>query len=85
MKLSIIIPCYNEVNTIEEIIEAVYNSPFKDKEIIVVDDCSTDGTREKLNHNVGLSKKITKIIYHESNKGKGYSVKSGVKEVNGDK
>ena len=84
MKLSIIIPCYNEVNTIEEIIEAVYNSSFKDKEIIIVDDCATDGTREKLNHNVGLSKKITKIIYHESNKGKGYAIKSGIKEVNGD-
>ncbi len=47
MKLTIVIPCYNEANTIDRIIEAVRQSPYPDKEIIVVDDCSVDGTREK--------------------------------------
>jgi glycosyltransferase involved in cell wall biosynthesis len=41
-------PCYNEINTIEKIVEAVKNIPYQNKEIVIVDDCSTDGTREKL-------------------------------------
>lgn len=48
MKLSIVIPCYNELKTIETIVEAVKNCPYPNKEIIIVDDYSTDGTREKL-------------------------------------
>ena len=48
MKLSVIIPCYNEKNTIETIVDAVKASPKKDLEIIVVDDYSTDGTRDIL-------------------------------------
>ncbi|HET9046248.1 MAG TPA: glycosyltransferase, partial [Casimicrobiaceae bacterium] len=48
MKLSIVIPCFNEVSTIDRIVDAVVASPYPDKEIIVVDDCSRDGTREKL-------------------------------------
>ena len=49
MKLSVIIPCYNEVATLEKIVDAVRNSSYQPKEIIVVDDGSTDGSREKLN------------------------------------
>ena len=48
MKLSIVIPCYNELATIEQILDAVRASPWPDKEIIVVDDCSRDGTRDLL-------------------------------------
>ena len=48
MKLSIVLPCYNEVDTIEHIIEAIKNCPYDNKEVVIVDDCSTDGTREKL-------------------------------------
>ena len=48
MKLSVVIPCYNEAATIHRILDAVHASPWPDKEIIVVDDCSTDGTRERL-------------------------------------
>ena len=48
MKLSIIIPCYNEINTIDEIINAVLASSVSNKEIIIVDDCSNDGTQDKL-------------------------------------
>jgi len=84
MKLSIIIPCYNEIQTIEKIVELVYNSSFNNKEIIVIDDFSTDGTREKLKKNVSLTKKITKTIFHEKNMGKGSAIKSGIKEVSGD-
>ena len=52
MKLSIIIPCYNEVDTIEQIVTAVKKCPYANKEIILVDDCSTDGTREKLKQDI---------------------------------
>ena len=55
MKLSIIIPCFNELNTIDLIVKKVKNSPYKNKEIIIVDDFSTDGLRE--NFNVILKKK----------------------------
>ena len=48
MKLSVVIPCYNEVATIDRILAAVHASPHRDKEVIVVDDCSVDGTRERL-------------------------------------
>ena len=48
--LSVIIPCFNEVDTIEQVIDAVKLAPIQSIEIIVVDDCSTDGTREVLRH-----------------------------------
>lgn len=62
-KLSIVIPCFNEVNTICSIIDAVFATPFPNKEIIVVDDFSTDGTREIIVND--LFNKIDKIILHE--------------------
>ena len=52
MKLSIVIPCYNELDTIEEIVQAVKNAPIDEKEIIIVDDCSTDGTRDVLEEKI---------------------------------
>ena len=82
MKLSVIIPCYNEVNTIENIINAVINSPYENKEIIVVDDCSNDGTREKLKND--LARKVDKVIYHEVNQGKGAGLRTGIREATGD-
>jgi glycosyltransferase involved in cell wall biosynthesis len=48
MKLSIVIPCYKERDTIESLLQAVKDSPVKDKEIVIVDDGSTDGTRDFL-------------------------------------
>jgi glycosyltransferase involved in cell wall biosynthesis len=82
MKLSIIIPCYNEVNTISDIVKAVINSPYTNKEIIIVDDFSTDGTREKLR--AEIVSLVDKIIFHDKNSGKGAAIRTGLKEFTGD-
>jgi len=76
MKLSIIIPCYNEVDTIAAILDAVRASPYPDKEIIVVDDFSRDGTRELLAGE--LRPRIDRLVLHEKNQGKGAALRSGI-------
>jgi glycosyltransferase involved in cell wall biosynthesis len=79
--LSVIIPVYNEAHTVEELIERV-RSVAVEKEIIVVDDCSTDGTRavlKKYEDQAGI-----KIVYHEKNKGKGAALRTGLGHVSGD-
>ena len=82
MKLSVVIPCYNEEKTVAEIIRAVRSSPYEDKEIIVVDDCSTDGTRRILETELrGL---IDQVLYHEINQGKGAALRTGIKAAKGD-
>ena len=82
MKLSVIIPCFNELDTIEKIIDAVRAAPWPDKEIIVVDDASTDGTREKL---MGpLAARIDRLEMHAVNQGKGAALRSGIKLATGD-
>jgi glycosyltransferase involved in cell wall biosynthesis len=82
MKVSIIIPCYNEKNTIERAIEAVRNAPIEDKEIIVVDDCSDDGTRELLRDK--LTGAVNRVIYQPRNRGKGAALRSGFEAATGD-
>ena len=82
MKLSVIIPCYNEVSTILEIVQRVKAINVNDLEIIVVDDASNDGTKEVLEADV--KPLIDKIIYHEKNWGKGAALRSGFNEVTGD-
>lgn len=81
--LSIVIPVYNECNTIEEIIKAIEANGIVslEKEIIIVDDCSKDGTREILKN---LKKENLKIIFNNKNSGKGYSVRKGFNEAKGD-
>ena len=82
MKLSIIIPVFNEVNTIEKIINKIHSQSIKNFEIIVVDDCSTDGTREILKSK--LRDKIKKIIYHKKNNGKGSAIITAKNYIKGD-
>lgn len=85
MKLSIVIPCFNEIATIKEIIEVVNSVPLEiRKEIIVVDDCSTDGTRELLQTDELLKSKIDRIEYHDKNLGKGAALQTGFKVATGD-
>jgi glycosyltransferase involved in cell wall biosynthesis len=80
-ELSVVIPCYNEVATIEGILGAVAASSVEDKEIIVVDDCSVDGTRDKLKT---ISVPGLKVIYHDRNRGKGAALRTGFREATGD-
>lgn len=80
--LSVVIPCYNEKGTICSLIEAVRNAPVPNKEIIVIDDCSTDGTREILNSRI--KPLVTRVIFHEKNQGKGAALRTGFKVVTGD-
>lgn len=82
MKLSVVIPCFNELGTILKVIEAIRESPVKDLEIVIVDDFSTDGTRELLQDEIW--KKVEKIIYHPKNLGKGASLRTGFSVVSGD-
>jgi len=82
MKLSVVIPCYNEVATIHRILDAVHASPWPDKEIIVVDDCSRDGTRERLKGE--LAGRMDQLLLHEVNQGKGAALRTGIKAATGD-
>jgi glycosyltransferase involved in cell wall biosynthesis len=80
--LSIVIPCYNEKDTIHEIVEAVRASPVANKEIIIVDDCSRDGTRDVLA--AQIAPLVSKILYHEVNQGKGAALRTGIQAATGD-
>ncbi len=82
MKLSVIIPCYNEAQTIRLIVDRVRAAPVQGIEIIVVDDCSRDGTRDILRTQV--TPLVSKIIYHEVNRGKGAALRSGFAAATGD-
>jgi glycosyltransferase involved in cell wall biosynthesis len=84
VRLSVIIPCYNEVGTIDAIITAVGNSSYPDKEIIVVDDHSKDGTAEKLRTEIEPSGRVSKVLYHAVNQGKGAALRTGIKAATGD-
>ena len=82
MKLSIIIPCYNEQSTIKEIIYKIKNQSKIDKEIIVVDDYSQDKTRDILKQD--LKDVIHKVVLNDQNYGKGYSIRKGIEHSTGD-
>ena len=82
MKLSVVIPCYNESATIAAVIEAVAAAAPLKKEIIVVDDASTDGTRALLEG--PLRGKISVLMRHERNRGKGAALRTGFAVASGD-
>ncbi len=82
IKLSVIIPCYNERNTIENVINAVMSSPARNAEIIVVDDCSTDGTRDILSRRI--LPRVARVIFHDRNLGKGAALRTGIAAATGD-
>ena len=81
-KISIVVPVFNEINTLDQILEKLENTDFcgLEKEIILVDDMSTDGSREKLKD---LENKY-KIFYHEQNKGKGAAIRTAMANITGD-
>ena len=80
--LSVVIPVYNEVHTVETVIDRVRAVPFR-KEIIVIDDASADGTREKLQSLAGEGGKIDVLVLHDRNQGKGAAVRSGFARTKG--
>ena len=82
MKVSVVIPCYNERGTIAEILQAVRASGVSELEIVVVDDCSTDGTQELLE--TRLSDQADIILYHSKNQGKGAALRTGFGAATGD-
>src|SRR6266516_270280 len=82
MKVSIVIPCYNEKATIEKIVDAVHAAAIESREIIVVDDCSQDGTQTVLQERV--AQLVDRIIYHPVNRGKGAALRSGFAAATGD-
>ena len=80
--LTVVIPCYNEKNSIRTIVDKVNKAPIKNKEIIVVDDKSTDGTIEVLERDV--KPYVSKVIYHKRNTGKGGDLRTGFVHATGD-
>ena len=82
MKVSVVIPCFNERGTIEEIVAAVRSAPVQDLELIVVDDASTDGTAQVLRER--LSTVVDRAIFHAVNRGKGAALRSGIAVATGE-
>ena len=77
MTLSVVIPCYNELSTIEKIVDAVKKHTPIESEIIIIDDASTDGTRDFLKSQP--SDWVGQILYHDVNQGKGAALRTGIK------
>jgi glycosyltransferase involved in cell wall biosynthesis len=82
MKVSVIIPCYNEKDSLPKLLALVKEAPVKEKEVVLVDDASEDGTREMIK--ATLEKEVDQVVYHEKNMGKGAAIRSGLERVSGD-
>ena len=81
MKTSIIIPCYNEEKTIDKIINKILELRNLDLEIIIVDDCSTDSSKNIIE--TKLKDKVYRVIYNKINSGKGFSIRKGIAAATG--
>ena len=82
MLITIIIPCYNEIHTLSKIISLVNEQTYIDKEIILIDDYSVDGTRDLIKSSI--HNQVSKVIYHDKNLGKGAAIRSGLKIASGE-
>ena len=82
MKISIIIPCYNEESTIEKIVHKILDLNNLDLEIIIVDDNSTDGSKNIIE--TKIKNRVSKVIFNDRNYGKGYSIRKGIEVATGD-
>jgi glycosyltransferase involved in cell wall biosynthesis len=82
VKVSVVMAAYNEVEFIDQVINCVLAVPIPEKELIIVDDCSTDGTREKLRAWSNDGK--LRVFFHEKNRGKGAALRTGFAAVTGD-
>jgi glycosyltransferase involved in cell wall biosynthesis len=82
VRVSIVIPCFNEEKTVEALVEAVRASELPDKEIVLVDDASTDGTWEIIS--TKLAGRIDRVLRHERNRGKGAALRTGFAAATGD-
>lgn len=81
-RLTVIIPVYNEVSTLQEIVESVRSCGVDGLQLIVVDDCSSDGTRALLEG--PLSRQIDQVLFHGANKGKGAALRTGISSAKGE-
>jgi len=79
MKVSVVIPCFNEQKTIEQIVQAVRKAPLPEREIILVDDGSNDGTTAILRERI--TPLVDRIIYLPDNRGKGAALRRGFREA----
>ena len=82
MKLSVIIPCYNECETIQAIVDKVKKAPVQDVEIIIVDDASRDGSAELIRSEIESA--VDRVIYQQKNRGKGAALRLGFQTATGD-
>lgn len=86
MKLSVVIPCFNEISTISQVVKSVKASPVREFgveiEVIIVDDCSIDGTIDLLKQ--GVESQVERVIYHPINRGKGAALRTGFAAATGD-
>lgn len=81
MRLSVVIPAYNEVDTLSSLVQAVKGSGVSDMQLIVVDDASTDGTGELLKGPLGAE--VDTVVHHSENQGKGAALRAGIQAANG--
>lgn len=80
--LSVVVPCYNEISSIGRVVECILEAPIQNKEIIIVDDKSTDGTAKLLKRKI--EPMVSKVIYHKTNTGKGGALRTGFSYATGD-